>query len=211
MARCPAGRLAAVAAHRAGVGWGVNVGRCRAIHRLLEIYSRLSNVYSTGHTDTSTVYSESIESIIDLLSSIGAIVPIGEMDTQGRWCRYADDLRLRRNLGRCYSGRWCQASVVEHSLRPAASVRCGGRKAVSRIRQSSRAGQPNTSGSMRDLLAAEPLRKSQIKGNKVWETVSGRARHRLPSGLSPLPPGEIIAREAEYRRQRRCPESGRIT
>ena len=69
--------------------------------------------------------------------------------------------------------RWCQASVVEHSLRPAASVRCGGRKAVSRIRQSSRAGQPNTSGSMRDLLAAEPLRKSRIKGNKVWETVSG--------------------------------------
>ncbi len=27
MARCPAGRLAAVAAHRAGVGWGGNVGR----------------------------------------------------------------------------------------------------------------------------------------------------------------------------------------
>ena len=135
MARCPAGRLAAVAAHRAGVGWGVNVGRYRAIHRLLEIYSRLSNVYSTGHTGASTVYSGSIESIIDLLSSIGAIVPIGEMDIQGRWC---------------------QASVVEHSLRPAASVRCGGRKAVSRIRQSSRAGQPNTSGSMRDLLAAEP-------------------------------------------------------
>ena len=173
MARCPAGRLAAVAAHRAGVGWGGNVGRYRAIHRLLEIYSRLLNVYSTGHTGTSTIYSESIESIIDLLSSIGAIVPIGEMDTQGRWGRYADDLRLRRNLGRCYSGRWCQASVVEHSLRPAASVRCGGRKAVSRIRQSSRAGQPNTSGSMRDLLAAESLRKSRIKGNKVWETVSG--------------------------------------
>lgn len=151
----------------------VGLGRYQSIHRLLEIYSRLSNVYSTGHTDTSTVYLESIESIIDLLSSIGAIVPIGEMDTQGRWCRYADNLRLRRNLGRCYSGRWCQASVVEHSLRPAASVRCGGRKAVSRIRQSSRAGQPNTSGSMRDLLAAKPLRKSRIKGNKVWETVSG--------------------------------------
>ena len=99
MARCPAGRLAAVAAHRAGVGWGGNVGRCQSIHRLLEIYSRLLNVYSTGHTGTSTVYSESIESIIDLLSSIGAIVPIGEMDTQGRWCRYADDLRLRRNIG----------------------------------------------------------------------------------------------------------------
>ena len=32
----------------------------------MEIYSHLSNVYSTGHTDTSTVYSESIESIIDL-------------------------------------------------------------------------------------------------------------------------------------------------
>ena len=45
MARCPAGRLAAVAAHRAGVGWDVNVGRYRSIHRLLEIYSRLSNVY----------------------------------------------------------------------------------------------------------------------------------------------------------------------
>ena len=173
MARFPAGRLAAVAAHRAGVGWGVNVGRCRSIHRLLEIYSRLSNVYSTGHTGISTVYSESIESIIDLLSSIGAIVPIGEMDTQGRWCRYADDLRLRRNFGQCRWGRWCQASVVGHSLRPAASVRCGGRKAVSRIRQSSRAGQPNTSGSMRDLLAEEPLRKSRIKGNMVWETVSG--------------------------------------
>lgn len=26
---------------------------------------------------------------------------------------------------------------------------------------------------MRDLLAAEPMRKSRIKGNKVWETVSG--------------------------------------
>ena len=30
MARCPAGRLAAVAAHRAGVGWGGNVGRYRS-------------------------------------------------------------------------------------------------------------------------------------------------------------------------------------
>ena len=30
MARCPAGRLAAVAAHRAGVGWGGNVGRCQS-------------------------------------------------------------------------------------------------------------------------------------------------------------------------------------
>ena len=177
----------------------------------MEIYSRLSNVYSTGHTDASTVYSESIESIIDLLSSIGTIVPIGEMDTQGRWCRYADDHRLRRNFGQCRWGRWCQASVVGHSLRPATSVRCGGRKAVSRIRQSSRAGQPNTSGSMRDLLAAEPLRKSHIKGKEVWETVAGGAVHRLPSGLSPQPPGEIIAREAEYRRERQCPESGRIT
>ena len=85
MARFPAGRLAAVAAHRAGIGWGGNVGRYRAIHRLLDIYSRLSNVYSTGHTGASTVYSESIKSIINLLSSIGAIVPIGIMDTQGRW------------------------------------------------------------------------------------------------------------------------------
>ena len=101
MARCPAGRLAAVAAHRAGVGWGVNVGRYRAIHRLLEIYSRLSNVYSTGHTGTSTVYLESIESIIDLLSSIGAYSAIGENEAQGRWCRYADDSRLRRNFGQC--------------------------------------------------------------------------------------------------------------
>ena len=83
MARFPAGRLAAVAAHRAGIGWGGNVGRYRAIHRLLDIYSRLSNVYSTGHTGASTVYSESIKSIINLLSSIGAIVPIGIMDTQG--------------------------------------------------------------------------------------------------------------------------------
>ena len=33
-------------------------------------------------------------------------------------------------FGPCRLGRWCQASVVEHSLRPAASVRCGGRKAV---------------------------------------------------------------------------------
>ena len=105
--------------------------------------------------------------------SIGAIVFIGGMDTQGRWHQKADDLRLRRNIGSCRLGRWCQASVVGHSLRPATSVRCGGRKAVSRIRQSSRAGQPNTSGSTRDLLAAEPLRKSRIKGNKVWETVSG--------------------------------------
>ena len=112
-------------------------GRCRAIHRLLEIYSRLSNVYSTGHTDASTVYSESIESIINLLSSIGAIVPIGEMNTQGRWC---------------------QASVVGHSLRPAASVRCEGRKAVIHKTLPSRAGQrlaagfnecPPLSGSLR--------------------------------------------------------------
>lgn len=67
--------------------------------------------------------------------------------------------------------------------------RCGARgaKAVSRIRQSSKAGQPDTSGAMRDLLAAEPLRKSQIKGNEVWETVSGRARHRLPSCYPPNP------------------------
>ena len=84
-------------------------------------------------------------------------------------------------------GRWCQASVVGQSLRPATSVRCEGAKAVSRIRQSSKAGQPDTSGAMRDLLAAEPLRKSQIKGNEVWETVSGRARHRLPSCYPPNP------------------------
>jgi hypothetical protein len=46
----------------------------------------------------------------------------------------------------CRSWRWCQASFVEHSLRPAASVLCKGRKAVIRIRQSSTAGQPNAAG-----------------------------------------------------------------
>lgn len=211
MARCPAGRLAAVAAHRAGIGWGGNVGRYRAIHRLLVIYSRLSNVYSTGHTGVSTVYSESIKSIINLLSSIGAIVSIGEMDTQGRWCRYADDLRLRRNLGRCYSGRWHQASVVGHSLRPAALVRCEGRKAVIHKTLPSRAGQRLAAGFNECPPGRSGVQDGTYKGKKVWETVAGQAVHRLPSGLSPQPPGEIIAREAEYRRDRQCLESGHLT
>ena len=129
------------------------------------------------------------------------------------------------NLGRCCHvsrekdpGRWSFASMsvpmgdTGRCCPPPAASRCGGcREAVSRIRQSSTAGQPDTSGAMRDLLAAEPLRKSQIKGNEVWETVSGRARHRLPSGLSPQPPGEIIARETVYRRDCQCPESGHLT
>ena len=38
----------------------------------------------------------------------------------------------------------------------------------------------------------------------VWETVAGQVVHRLPSGLFPQPPEEIIAREAEYRRDRQC-------
>ena len=96
IARCPASPLAAAAAHRAGVGSGGNVGRYRTLLRLLQIYWRLFIVYSTGHTDISTVYSESI---INLLVSIGAIVSIGGMDTQGRWHQKADDLRLRRNIG----------------------------------------------------------------------------------------------------------------
>ena len=64
---------------------------------------------------------------------------------------------------------------------------------------------------MRDLLAAEPLRKSQIKGNVVWETVSG-FRCAPPATDShpviPPTPGKIIVREAEYRSERQCPESG---
>ena len=41
----------------------------------------------------------------------------------------------------------------------------------------------------------------------------GGAAAEVPDqgGLSPQPPGEIIARETEYRRDRQCPESGHLT
>ena len=70
---------------------------------------------------------------------------------------------------------------------------------------------PMRLGSMSAHRPAGAGRTAHIKGKAVWETVAGQAVHRLPSGLSPQPPGERIAREAEYRRERQCPESGHLT
>ena len=136
------------------------------------------------------------------------------MDTKGRCRLYADDSRLRRNFGPCRWGRWCQASVVGHSLRPAASVRCGGGKAVSRIRQSSTAGQPNTSG----FNECPPVRRGGQAGTIKGKAVCSQQSVALPKGAPQQPPAHCIwfipltpkgnnARERGCQRHRRCPES----
>lgn len=48
---------------------------------------------------------------------------------------------------------------------------------------------PMRLGSMSAHLAASASRTAHIKGKAVWETVSGRARHRLPSFYPPNPQG----------------------
>ena len=44
-----------------------------------------------------------------------------------------DYSRLRRNFASVICEGQCKAFVVEHSLRPTASVQCGGQEAVSRL------------------------------------------------------------------------------
>ena len=57
------------------------------------------------------------------------------------------------------------------------------------------------------LTQTRPLRAKRKSGQ---ETVTGQAGHRLLLVYPPLPPGAIIAREPQCRRERRCPESAYI-
>ena len=63
--------------------------------------------------------------------------------------------------------------------------------------------------------AARPARLKGKRYGRLCQLLSPEGplsnRHRPPTGLSPQPPGEINARETEYRRDRQCPESGHLT
>jgi len=69
---------------------------------------------------------------------------------------------------------------------------------------------PMRLGSMSAHLAATASRTAQYKGKRYGRQC--RAEPATDSHLVyPPTPGEIIAREAEYRRERQCPESGHLT
>ena len=93
------------------------------------------------------------------------------------------------------SGRQCQASVVGHSLRPAAAVLCEGQKAVSRIRQSSRAGQPDTSGFNECPSGRRGVQTGTIKGERGMGDCGRTSRPQTPIWFIPPTPRGDNARE----------------
>ena len=75
-------------------------------------------------------------------------------------------MALRSNAGA--DGR-CEGTVATSG---GSAVQRGDGKAVSRIRQSRRAGQPNTSGLYECPTAGQSRPSGTVKGKAVWETVS---------------------------------------
>ena len=84
-------------------------------------------------------------------------------------------------------------------------------KSVIRIRQSSIAGQPNAAGFNKCPPGRPGVQDGTYKGKSGMGDCGRTSRPQTPILLSPQPPREIIAREAEYRRDRQCPESGHLT
>ena len=222
IARCPASPLAAVAAHGAGFGCCNNGGAyCGGSQCRLSQCLRHHGI-----------------------ARIGVSLPIGNLDTLCRCYLYIagkeskadvvdDDARLRRNCGRCRFGRWCQASVVGHSLRPGASVLFGPIEKRYLLGSPAQLASPATFNAThrRDCTRqslAQTRSTSRTNGPRTMpphlkgKAVCSRQSVSLPRGAPQKPPAHCIrfipptprgdnAREAEYQRERQCPESGHLT
>ena len=105
----------------------------------------------------------------DTYPSIGGIGAIGDFET-------FDDSRLRRNFASVVCEGQCKPSVVEHSLRATASVRCEGDNAVSFGRfVGNKAAKTTLLGLLCSSMSAQPPPKSRVKWKKVCETESAKA------------------------------------
>ena len=107
-------------------------------------------------------------------------------------------------------------SSTHYGLQRQCGARVGKRSAI--FGSPARLASPIRLGYMSARRPDKAVRPARLRGKRygrLCQLLSPEGhlsnRHRLPSGLSPQPPGEINARETEYRRDRQCPESGHLT